>query len=263
MNAISKKRRPALFSIVILLITATYFSYARGAWLAVCIGIITFWLIKKRLVVYAYVLCILIMLSTVFWLKKDDRYIKYAHNYNTTIFHSNFQEHLTATYHLKDVSTAERFYRWIAGVRMVKDYWQTGTGPGTFYPAYMGYTIGAFKTWVSRNDDHSTVHNYFLLTLIEQGVLGLLLLLILIGYLFYTAQRIYWHTNDIFWKRTVVVVAVILSMVCTVNFLSDLIETDKIGSVFYLCIAVLIIAESKTIVLNSSANIEGIPQPIS
>jgi O-antigen ligase len=146
---------------------------------------------------------------------------------------------------------------------MVKDYWQTGTGPGTFYPAYMGYTIVAFKTWVSRNDDHSTVHNYFLLTLIEQGAIGLLLLLFLIGYLFYSAQRIYWYTNDIFWKKTAAIVAVILSMICTVNFLSDLIETDKIGSVFYLCIAVLVIAESKTIVLNSPANIEGIPQSIS
>ncbi len=129
---------------------------------------------------------------------------------------------------------------------MVKDHWQTGTGPGTFYPIYQGYAIGAFKTWVSRNDDHSTVHNYFLLTLIEQGVVGLLLLLLLIGYLFHTAQRVYGRTNEFFWKQTVVVATVILSMICTVNFLSDLIETDKIGSVFYLCIAVLIIADNQT-----------------
>ncbi len=246
LDIVSKKQKLVLLVVLIFLVAATYFSYARGAWLAVFIGLITFWLLKKRLLVYAYVLFILVMLSTVIWLKKDDRYIKYAHDYNTTIFHTNFKEHLVATYRLKDVSTAERFYRWIAGVRMVKDYWQTGTGPGTFYPIYQGYAIGAFKTWVSRNDDHSTVHNYFLLTLIEQGVIGLLLLLFLIGYLFYTAQRIYQQAKDIFWKRTVTVVAVTLSMVCTVNFLSDLIGTDKIGSVFYLCIAFLIIADSQT-----------------
>jgi O-antigen ligase len=35
-------------------------------------------------------------------------------------------------------------------------------------------------------------------------------------------------------------------MTCTVNFLSDLIETDKIGSVFYLCIAALIVADRQT-----------------
>jgi O-antigen ligase len=236
----------ALLFVVIFLISATYFSYSRGAWLAVIVGTITYWLLKKRLLVFAYVLSIAILLSVVTWLKNDDRYTKYAHDYNTTIFHTNFEEHMIATYRLKDVSTAERFYRWIAGVRMVKDNWQTGTGPGTFYPIYKGYSIGVFKTWVSRNDDHSTVHNYFLLTLIEQGVPGVLLMLFLIGYLFYTAQRIYRQTNDFFWKRTAAVAVVILSMVCTVNCLSDLIETDKIGSVFYLCIAVLIIADSQT-----------------
>ncbi|MFN2438869.1 MAG: hypothetical protein ABR503_06685, partial [Chitinophagaceae bacterium] len=129
----------------------------------------------------------------------------------------------------------------------------------TFYHVYKGYTINAFKTWVSRNDDRSTVHNYFLLTLIEQGIIGLLLLLFLIGYLFYTAQNIYLRTNDLFWKRTAVVVTVILSMVCTVNFLSDLIETDKIGSVFYLCIASLMIADIQTRKQsNSSTNIKSI-----
>ncbi len=263
MKVVSKKQTLFLFIIFFILIVATYFSYARGAWLAVFIGIISFWLLKKRLLVYAYVLSIVVMLTAVIWLKKDDRYIKYAHDYNNTIFHNNFKEHLIATYQLKDVSTAERFYRWIAGVRIVKDHWQTGTGPATFYPFYQGYTIGAFKTWVSRNDDHSTVHNYFLLTLIEQGIIGLLLLLFLIGYFFHSAQRIYRKTNDIFWKRTVGVVAVILSMICSVNLLSDLIETDKIGSVFYLCIAVLLIADIQTRKeLNSSTNIEGIPQPI-
>ena len=40
--------------------------------------------------------------------------------------------------------------------------------------------------------------------------------------------------------------AAILTMVITVNFLSDLIETDKVGSIFYLCIATIIIADLQT-----------------
>jgi hypothetical protein len=35
-------------------------------------------------------------------------------------------------------------------------------------------------------------------------------------------------------------------MQCILNFLSDLIETDKVGSVFYLCLSFLIIADAKT-----------------
>jgi hypothetical protein len=46
-------------------------------------------------------------------------------------------------------------------------------------------------------------------------------------------------------------------MECVINFLSDLIETDKVGSIFYLCIAVLVIADriSKQIPLDPSSNI--------
>jgi O-antigen ligase len=49
-------------------------------------------------------------------------------------------------------------------------------------------------------------------------------------------------------------------MQCVINFLSDMIETDKVGSVFYLCIAALIVADLKTRGQNSNsaANVQGI-----
>jgi O-antigen ligase len=96
---------------------------------------------------------------------------------------------------------------------------------------------------VSKNEEHSTVHNYFLLTIVEQGIPGLIILLVLIGYMFYTAQKIYTTTNDRFVKTTAATVGSILVMLCTVNFLSDLVETDKLGSIFYLCFAVLLVLE--------------------
>jgi O-antigen ligase len=230
-----------------LLITgvALYFSYARGAWLALVVGGMAYWMLKKRLLVMAYITSLVLVLSAVLWLKADNRYLRFAHDYETTIFHTDFREHMVATYQLKDVSTAERFYRWIAGVRMIKDNWQTGYGPNTFYYHYQRYTVPAFKTWVSRNEERSTVHNYFLLTIIEQGAMGLMLLLFLMGYMFYTAQRAFHSATDSYWKTVMVTVAVVLSMICTVNFLSDLIETDKVGSIFYLCLAILIRGELK------------------
>jgi O-antigen ligase len=141
------------------------------------------------------------------------------------------------------MSTAERFYRWVAGVRMAKRGWKTGFGPNTFYNNYQGYTIPLFKTWVSKNEEQSTVHNYYLLLLVEQGVIGLLLFLLLLAIAFRSAQQLYHRTGNPFWKRALACVAVVLVMVCTVNFLSDLIETDNTGPVFYFCLAVLIIAE--------------------
>ena len=245
-SAKSKVLRVFLFLSFLITLPALYLSFARGAWLALLTGLFSYWLIKRRWLVKSYVLVIVLIIATVIWLWENDRYLQFAHDYQSTIFHQNFQEHLAATYQLKDVSTAERFHRWIAGVRMAEDSWQTGFGPTTFYQHYKGYTVPAFKTWVSKNEEQSTVHNYFLLLLIEQGALGLILFLSLVGAMFWYAQKIYHRTTDIFWKRTVAAIAAILMMQCTLNFLSDLIETDKVGSVFYLCIAALIIADRKT-----------------
>jgi O-antigen ligase len=238
-----KSLKRLLGALIFLSIVATYFSYARGAWLALVTGGITYWLIRHKLLVRGYVLAFIVVFAGLIWLIRDNKYLDYAHDYNTTVFHEDFKEHLVATYKMKDVSTAERFYRWIAGVRMVKHEWQTGFGPNTFNTHYKAYAVPAFKTWVSKNEEHSTVHNYFLLTIVEQGIPGLIILLVLIGYMFYTAQKIYTTTNDRFVKTTAATVGSILVMLCTVNFLSDLVETDKLGSIFYLCFAVLLVLE--------------------
>lgn len=245
---LTKDRRTGYFLKLVLVVTlgAIYFSYARGAWLALVAGTMTFILLRRRWLAPAYWAFLGLFLCGVLWLRSGDRYLAFSNDYKTTIFHTNFSEHLVATYQLKDVSTAERYYRWIAGVRMAGEGWQTGFGPSTFYNNYKSYTVPAFKTWVSRNDEHSTIHNYFLLLFVEQGLPGLLIFILLVAGMFRYAQRIYTRTDDPFWKAVASVVASILVMICTVNFLSDLIETDKVGSVFYLCLAALVVADRKT-----------------
>jgi O-antigen ligase len=241
-----RKQKILVSLAIIILLTALFFSYARGAWLALVAGIIAYWLIKKRYLLITFVTTFLIILASLFWLKNNDHYLRFENDYNTTIFHKDFKEHLIATYRLKDISTAERFYRWIAGVRMIKDNWLTGYGPNSFYDNYKGYAVPAFKTWVSKNEDRSTVHNYFLLVAIEQGIPGLIFFLLLLGNMFYYAQYLYHRTQDFFYKTVSITVGSILMTITVVNFLSDLIETDKIGSLFFLCLSMLIIADVNT-----------------
>jgi O-antigen ligase len=231
----------------IVVLAALFFSFARGAWMALLVGLISYWLIKRQKLLVAFVVSLTLILVSVFWLSQNDRYLNYQNNnYRATIFHSNFEEHLVATYKLKDVSTAERFYRWIAGARMIKDNWLTGYGPNTFYNNYKPYALPAFKTWVSDNKDHSTVHNYFLLITIEQGFPGLLFFLLLVAAMLYYSERLYKRIADKFYKTAALSCGVILMMILTVNFLSDLIETDKVGSLFFLCLATLIAIERTT-----------------
>jgi O-antigen ligase len=231
---------------IALVLVALFFSYARGAWLALLVGVLAWWLMRKKLLVYAWLFSIILVIGLIGWLKTNDRYLQYASDQNTTIFHSNFNRHLVSTYQLKDLSTAERFYRWIAGVRMIKDNWLTGYGPNTFYEHYKGYAIPAYKTWVSDNPERSTVHNYFLFTAIEQGIPGLIFLLVLLGAMFYYAQHIYQRSTDPFNRTVAAVCGVMITMITTLNFFSDLVETDKIGSLFFLCLSTLIVADKNS-----------------
>ena len=244
-HLLSTRKGTKRFILLLILFTivAVYFSYARGAWLSIIVSLAGWWLLKKRLLLAGYVVGILMVFASIGWLAHNNNYLRFSHDYQTTIFHEDFREHLVATYQFKDVSTAERFYRWIAGVRMVKDNWQTGFGPNTFPDQYKYYTVPAFKTWVSANEDRSTVHNYFLTMAIEQGLPGLLLLLLLLGYAFYVVQKVYHRTNDAYLRTVSITCAMLLCILCTVNFLSDLVETDKIGSIFYITLATIISLE--------------------
>ena len=242
----NKITRFAAFVFILFIVAALFFSYSRGAWMALLAGLITYWLIRKKLLLVTFIIGVIAITLSFLWLGANDRYLKYAHDYKTTIFHTDFREHLAATYKLKDVSTAERFNRWIAGVRMIKDNWLTGYGPNTFYDNYKPYAVPAFKTWVSKNEDHSTVHNYFLLMLIEQGLPGLLFFLILCGAMLFYAQHLYHRVKDLFYRIVAMTTGVLLVMIFTVNFLSDLIESDKVGSLFFLCLGLLITTDLNT-----------------
>ena len=84
------------------------------------------------------------------------------------------------------------------------------------------------------------MHNYFILLLTEQGVLGLLFFLALTIALLTQGQRIYHETINKAERRYVMAVLLCLVIIYMNTMLSDLIETDKIGSFFFICIALIV-----------------------
>lgn len=223
-----------------ILFAAILLSYSRGAWLCIITALITAWALKKKYLMSLLEIASIAVLLAFSWLKYDDQYLKFSPDFNRTIYHPGFSDHMQATYQLKDISTVERFYRWIAGVRMVADEPVKGFGPASFYTHYRSYAIPVFETWVSNNEERSTVHNYFLLLAVEQGIPGLLIFILLVVFMYATAVKVYHQSHHSVYRTMAMVCAMILSMMMTLNFLSDLIETDKIGSVFYIVLATLI-----------------------
>jgi O-antigen ligase len=236
----TQRLRKWIIAAMVLFFIALFFAYSRGAWLCLLSGAITWLAIKRRFLLSLIFTALLTAAVALFLLVQDENYMKFAPDFNTTRQHFDLNEHLEATYTLKDMSTMERFYRWIAGVKMVNEETLKGYGPNTFTTYYKEYTVAAFKTWVSNNEERSSVHNYFLLISIEQGLPALFILLVLLISMFTIALKAYHTLNDPFERSLAITAAVILSMIVTLNLLSDLIETDKIGSIYFLLVGIFI-----------------------
>lgn len=226
-------------------LTGLLFAYSRGAWIALLAGIAVVWVIRKKMMGKLVVAAVLGVTVSTAWLVTDKNYMRFAPDHDRTVFHTDFGEHILATVAMKDVSTAERLYRWIAGARMLADKPVTGFGPNAFYLHYRPYTVSRFETWVSNNPEHSTVHNYFILTALEQGVIGLVLFCALYFGMLLHAQKLYHQLQSRFYRTIALTIGIILTMIGVINCLSDMIETDKIGSLFWLCLGMVVLLEEK------------------
>ena len=225
---------------IVLMLIAIQYSYTRTAYVALFVALGGWFIIRWRLMKLVLAGGLIVAIIGVAFLINDNKYLDFAPNYDTTVMHTDFNSLVEATYKLEDISTMERVYRWVAAFRMSKNELSFGYGPGNFYNFYRGYTVKKFKTYVSDNPERSGVHSYFLMTLVEQGIIGLILFLALtFGFLIY-GERIYHETSS--QNRRQIILGIILSTIVIDAFLliNDMIETDKVGSFYFMNIAMLV-----------------------
>jgi O-antigen ligase len=234
------KRRILLAPLIALWLAALFFSFSRGAWLAVAAGFITVTAIRYRILWQMAILGMVVMLSGLLYLAQGNRYLDFSPEYERTIHHPEFGDHLEATYRMKDISTMERFHRWIAAFRMSEGHLLHGYGPNSFYHEYRSHTVHAFRTYVSDNPEKSTVHNYLLLLLVEQGLPGMLLFIALVLAMMHAVAGWYHRAPTREERIAAASVSAVIAAIVVLNMLSDLVESDKVGTLFFLCIGVLI-----------------------
>ncbi|WP_116125984.1 O-antigen ligase family protein [Lewinella sp. IMCC34183] len=219
---------------------ALFFSYTRAAYVSLALAGGAFLLLRWRLLRPALVVGFVAALGVAVYLVYDHNYLDYAPNYDTTISHREFDDLLSATYQLEDISTMERFYRWVAGGNMVPYRPLTGFGPSNFVELYPSYTNNNFETYVSDNPERSGIHNYFLMTLVEQGYPGLFFLLLFFGGIFYFGEDLYRRQTDPDARAAIAAGLMAVVVVTAFSLINDLLETDKVGSLFFTSTAIVI-----------------------
>lgn len=228
-----------------LMILGIYFSFTRAAWLCVPIAVVSYFLIKWKLMRALFPFALAIMILVIGWMAYDNRYISFSPDYEKAVTHKSFDDLLSATTKMEDISTVERFYRWVAGYYMVKEKPVFGFGPATFYTHYHSYVDRHFTTYVSDNPEHSGIHNYYLMTALEQGIPGLVIFIVLVAMVLIIGEGLYNRLPQGADKD--LLMAALLSFVCNMFILTlnDTVETDKLGTFFFLSIAIVIIMQKK------------------
>jgi len=224
---------------LLVILIGIVFSFTRAAYVSLVLIPIGYFIFKNNIVKTAITVGSIMAILAIASLSINKNYLLFAPDFEKTVYHTGFEDHLSATVNLSDLSTMERFHRWIAGIKMSGEYPLSGFGPGTFFHFYKPYADSAFETYVSDNDDQSTVHNYFILILLEQGIMGLLVFLVLIITFFVKGQDVYNESKpeDRYWTATILTVMLVLMANI---FMADLIETDAVGSLFFILIALLV-----------------------
>ncbi|QKG56934.1 O-antigen ligase family protein [Hymenobacter sp. BRD128] len=217
-------------------------SYTRASWLSLPEAALVYWVMRLRLTRVLLLGVALGVAGATVYFVSNENFMRFRPNFEKTIWHGgNLAAHLQSTYKFQDVSGMERVYRWVAAARMIADKPLTGSGPSTFNPTYKRYTVSSFRTYVSANHEGSTAHNYFLLQLAEQGIPAFALFCLLVGTTLLTAERLY-HATRPYPELHRVVLVVSLSFVIILShlFLNELVENDKVGSIFFVTLAMLI-----------------------
>ena len=227
-----------IFTMITLI--GIYLTYTRGAWLALVALPIVYIIVLYKKMKHILLSGFIVVFLFFGYLSVNNNYLRFAPDYAHTIYHDNLKDHIIATFSGKDMSTMERFYRWVAAFKMTGDSPVFGFGPNSFVKTYKSYTVTSFATYISRNEENSTVHNYFILLMAEQGIPGMLIFMGFIAMVLITAERVY-HQQNTFNDKWIVMVALMVIIVFLINNLfSDLLEANKLAPLFFIMVAIII-----------------------
>lgn len=225
---------------LLIVLLGIQYSYTRAAYGAIVAAIGTYYIVRLRLMRFVLIGVTIVVGLGVLWLSSNNKYLDLAPDYNKTISHTEFDDLLTATLKGQDISSMERIYRWVAGAHMFDARPWTGFGPGNFYNAYRPYTVRSFRTYVSDNEEKSGIHSYFLMLLVEQGLPGLILFVILTFYLLMLGENLYHRFSDPAIRVQILVFLLSIVIIDVLLIINDMLETDKVGPFYFIALAVLV-----------------------
>ena len=239
---LSVKRRLFSLPFLGLYVVAIIFSYSRAAWLGVSVAAVVLILVLLRIRFRWVLMTFIVFLGLVFAFRQPllDKLEK-----NRQGPSPNLEQHLYSMTNISsNASNLERINRWASAIRLFEQRPLLGWGPGTYQFVYAPFQLASERTVISTNfGDRGTAHSEYLGPLSEEGILGLLSVLLLFGYAVYLGLMIYRRARDgknreVSFMSLMITLGLITYFVH--GFLNNFLSTDKLSVPVWGFMAILV-----------------------
>lgn len=231
--------RAVLLIVLVILVVGIILSYTRAAWVslvaAACLLVVMLLKVKLRTLIAGVVL-----LAGFLWFAQDDLLMSLERNKQDSS--DNLQEHVQSISNVSsDASNLERLNRWNCAVAMFNERPMFGWGPGTYQFVYAPFQRSGDLTIISTNNaDGGNAHSEYLGPLSEQGLVGMLIMIILV----LVVARLAFNLAETVRNRDLrlLLLSAWLGLVTYFihGILNNYLDTDKASAPFWGFIAILV-----------------------
>ena len=236
-----------LIIILSVLLVALYFSYTRAAWLSILgaglIYLLFYYRIKLKWIIS------LALVSSFFIFLNFNNLSYLAEKNDAEHTTENFSERIESMSNISsDASNLERLNRWSCAIELFKKKPFLGWGPGTYSFVYAPFQNSKDLTIISTNfGDGGNAHSEYLGPLAEQGLIGMIIMLILVITVFYSLGKVYINSLNVFEKRLSMMVILSLSTYFSHGILNNYLDTDKASIPVWGLIAIFVVLSTYSI----------------
>lgn len=238
-STISKFNKMLCGGVLLLFCLAIVLSYARAAWLGIFVALMVFITLLLRF--NFKVLVTVIFTSGILFFSFQDE-ILIALGRNNTDAEEGFMNNIESVSNIStDASNLERLNRWSCAIRMWQDKPFFGWGPGTYMFKYAPYQLSSQTTVISTNfGTNGNAHSEYLGPLAEEGVIGLLIVVVLLFYTFNFGYRLFKEIKDR--DTRILGTGVFLGLVTYFihGFLNNFLDTDKLSLPFWSFLSIMV-----------------------
>lgn len=235
----NKLNKIAIGILLLLFMVGLIASYARAGWLSLVVVLFVWFTIILKIKFKTLFISFITLISLLLMFRTE---IFMILGRNNTDAEGGFANNIESISNIStDASNLERLNRWSCAIRMWEDKPIFGWGPGTYMFKYAPYQLSSQRTIISTNfGTNGNAHSEYLGPLAEQGVLGMIGMIVLLIYILWFGYKLAYKNYERDIKLLILGLFFGLITYLVHGFLNNFLDTDKLSLPFWGFLGILV-----------------------